>query len=39
MKTRLELVKSWIAKADSDMNAAKTIIDSVGPYVTACFHV
>jgi len=38
MKGKLDLVKGWLLKGDSDLANAKRTIDSDGPYDTACFH-
>ena len=38
MKTPAELAKGWFLKADSDLNTARTVLATAGPYDTACFH-
>lgn len=38
MKDLNDLVRGWIVKADSDLQTARLLIDSSGPYDTACFH-
>lgn len=38
MKNLYDLVRGWIAKADSDLTAARLLADSAGPYDTSCFH-
>jgi HEPN domain-containing protein len=38
MRDRHDLVRGWMDKAASDLTAAKLLLDSPGPYDTACFH-
>ena len=38
MKDRHDLVRGWMDKAASDLAAANLLLDSPGPYDTACFH-
>lgn len=38
MKDKSDLVRGWLLKAESDLAAARLIIDGDGPYDTACFH-
>ncbi|MBI1880761.1 MAG: HEPN domain-containing protein [Chloroflexi bacterium] len=38
MKDKHDLVRGWLAKAASDLATANLILDSTGPYDTACFH-
>jgi HEPN domain-containing protein len=38
MKDRHDLVRGWMNKAASDLAAANLLLDSTGPYDTACFH-
>ncbi|MGA2985159.1 MAG: HEPN domain-containing protein [Terriglobia bacterium] len=38
MPDELELARGWFLKADSDLNTAKHMVESDGPYDTACFH-
>jgi HEPN domain-containing protein len=38
MRTRAELAKGWFLKGDSDLNTARTVLATAGPYDTACFH-
>lgn len=38
MKTVADLVKSWLAKGDSDLAEAARCVGSSGPYDTGCFH-
>jgi HEPN domain-containing protein len=33
-----ELARGWFLKAESDLNTAKRMVESDGPYDTACFH-
>ncbi|MBI3268476.1 MAG: HEPN domain-containing protein [Planctomycetes bacterium] len=33
-----DLAKGWIAKGDSDFATARLVLQSPGPYDTACFH-
>ena len=34
----LELARGWFLKAESDLNTARRMVESDGPYDTACFH-
>ncbi len=38
MKRKVDLVKGWLLKGDSDLTTAKCTAGSEGPYDTACFH-
>ncbi|MCB9100803.1 MAG: HEPN domain-containing protein [Anaerolineales bacterium] len=38
MKNKADLVKGWLAKAQSDLNAAEILLDSAGPYDMVCYH-
>ena len=38
MPDELALVRGWFLKAESDLNAARRVVESDGPYDTACFH-
>jgi len=38
MPDELELARGWFLKAESDLNTAKRMVESDGPYDTACFH-
>lgn len=38
MKAKHDLVRGWIAKAESDLFVVRQILDTPGPYDTACFH-
>lgn len=38
MKDKHDLVRGWLTKAASDLAAASLVLDSPGPYDTACFH-
>jgi HEPN domain-containing protein len=38
MPDELELARGWFLKAESDLNTAKHMVESDGPYDTACFH-
>ncbi|MGC9394163.1 MAG: HEPN domain-containing protein [Anaerolineae bacterium] len=38
MKDKHDLVRGWITKAESDLFVVKQILDTPGPYDTACFH-
>ena len=33
-----DLARGWLRKAESDLDAARTILAGPGPYDTACFH-
>ena len=37
-KTKADLVRGWILKAESDLKDADRTIHSDGPFDTACFH-
>lgn len=38
MKDKYDLTRGWLTKAASDLATADLILDSPGPYDTACFH-
>ena len=38
MKDKFGLTRGWIAKAQSDLVNAQRMVNSDGPYDTACFH-
>jgi HEPN domain-containing protein len=38
MKDKYDLTRGWLTKAASDLATADLILDSTGPYDTACFH-
>jgi len=38
MPDELALVRGWFLKAESDLNAARRVVESDGPYDTVCFH-
>ena len=38
MKDKSDLVQGWLLKAESDLVAARLMVESEGPYDTACFH-
>ena len=38
MPDKLELARGWFLKAESDLSAAKIMVESNGPYDTVCFH-
>ena len=38
MHDEVDLAVGWLAKAGSDMRAARLVTDGDGPYDTACFH-
>jgi len=38
MKDKRDLALGWLTKAESDLSAARWILDGQGPYDTACFH-
>jgi HEPN domain-containing protein len=38
MKSSVELARGWFLKAESDLAAARRVIEGSGPYDTACFH-
>ena len=38
MPDELALVRGWFLKAESDLNAARRVLESDGPYDTVCFH-
>jgi HEPN domain-containing protein len=38
MPDKFELARGWFLKADSDLNTARLMVESNGPYDTACFH-
>ena len=33
-----DLAKGWIAKADSDLATAELVVNTGGPFDTACYH-
>ncbi len=38
MPDKFELARGWFLKAESDLNTAKRMEETEGPYDTACFH-
>ena len=38
MGDELALARGWFLKAESDLNTAKHMLESDGPYDTVCFH-
>jgi len=38
MPDEIELARGWFLKAESDLNTARRMVESDGPYDTACFH-
>ena len=38
MPDKFELARGWFLKAESDLNTARRMAESDGPYDTACFH-
>ena len=38
MPDKFELARGWFLKAESDLNTAQHMVESDGPYDTACFH-
>ncbi len=38
MQSRLTHARGWFLKAESDLAAARRVVDGDGPYDTACFH-
>jgi HEPN domain-containing protein len=38
MPDELALARGWFLKAESDLNTARRMVESEGPYDTACFH-
>ncbi len=38
MKNLRDLALAWFRKADSDLTTAQVMVESAGPYDTACFH-
>lgn len=38
MHDRLDHVRGWLRKGDSDLKAARLLVSSDGPYDTACYH-
>lgn len=38
MNSEWDLARGWLVKAASDLNAGRLVLDSDGPYDTACFH-
>jgi len=38
MPDELALVRGWFLKAESDLKTARRMVESDGPYDTACFH-
>ncbi|MBN2092137.1 HEPN domain-containing protein [candidate division KSB1 bacterium] len=39
MSDKTNLTKAWLMKANNDLITAKKLIDSDGPFDTACFHL
>lgn len=38
MPDKLALARGWFLKAESDLNTARHMVKSDGPYDTVCFH-
>lgn len=38
MKNQRDLATGWFRKADSDLTTAQLVLNSDGPYDTACYH-
>jgi len=38
MKDKHDLVRGWVAKAESDLFVVHQILNTPGPYDAACFH-
>ena len=38
MRDKFDHARGWFLKAESDLNTAKRMLESAGPYDTACFH-
>jgi HEPN domain-containing protein len=38
MPDKFELARGWFLKAESDLNTARRMAESEGPYDTSCFH-
>lgn len=38
MSGKADLARGWFRKADSDLTACRRMVESPGPYDTACFH-
>jgi HEPN domain-containing protein len=38
MNDKASHARRWLAKADSDLMAARRLLDGGGPYDAACFH-
>ncbi|MBI3075516.1 MAG: HEPN domain-containing protein [Deltaproteobacteria bacterium] len=38
MPDRLAHARGWLLKAESDLHAARRVLEGDGPYDTACFH-
>lgn len=38
MNNEIDLARGWLAKAASDIRAARLALEGDGPYDTACFH-
>jgi HEPN domain-containing protein len=38
MSDKFGLGRGWFLKAESDLNTARHMAESDGPYDTACFH-
>ncbi len=38
MSDAIDLARGWFRKGDSDLNTARILAVSEGPYDTACFH-
>jgi HEPN domain-containing protein len=39
MADKHSLTRGWFLKAESDLSAARRILEGEGPYDTACFHL
>jgi len=38
MADRISHARGWFLKAESDLSAARRVLDGEGPFDTACFH-
>lgn len=38
MKDKHNLAQGWLTKSNSDLAAAKVLLEGDGPYDTVCFH-
>ena len=38
MNDKLSHARAWLAKADSDLTAARRLLEHAGPYDAVCFH-